>query len=388
MPAGERQPVAAAAAIALRGEQVLLVQRGREPNRGEWSIPGGSILPGETARAAAAREVFEETGLRVAVLDAVDVYDAIFPAGEGSPRFHYCAADFLAEPLDPTAQPVAGDDAADARWVPLSEVEALRPPEPVRVVIRRAVWLRAQRRPPYLGMPAAAPPDGIGERQWEEYFRGSLYVVTADRGPGRGHPKIAAAALAGGARLVQLRDKRREAAELVSLAREMRPRCAAAGALFVVNDRADVAVAAEAAGLHLGQEDLPIADARRLAGPGVCLGVSVESPEQAQAAEAAGADYLGVGDLYGTSSKSDAGVPVGLEHLRRLRAATRLPIVAIGGITLARVGEVMGAGADAVAVISAVADAPDMEAAARDLATATAAAWHDAHPSVQVPHAY
>src|SRR5262249_47730617 len=155
--------------------------------------------------------------------------------------------------------------------------------------------------------------------------------------------------LAGGARLVQLRDKQRESAELVALARELGARCAAAGALFLVNDRADVAVAAAAGGLHVGQTDLSAAHGRGVAGPEIWLGVSVESPEQEQDAEAAGADYLGVGDLYGTSSKRDAGLPVGIDHLRRLRAATRLPIVAIGGITLARVDEVIAAGADAIA---------------------------------------
>src|SRR4051794_10503498 len=105
------RPVAGAAVVALRGEAALLVRRGREPGRGTWSLPGGKIEPGETARAAASREAWEETRLRLRVLDVVDVFDAIFPAAGGGPGFHYCVADFLAEPEDPAAEPQAGDDA-------------------------------------------------------------------------------------------------------------------------------------------------------------------------------------------------------------------------------------------------------------------------------------
>src|SRR5947208_16633806 len=112
----EIRPVAGAAVIALRGDEVLLVRRGREPRRGDWSLPGGSIEPGETARQAAAREALEETGLRLIVRDVVDVFDALFPAADGRPGFHYCVADFLAEPEDASAEPCAGDDALDARW--------------------------------------------------------------------------------------------------------------------------------------------------------------------------------------------------------------------------------------------------------------------------------
>src|SRR5687768_530126 len=119
------KPVPGAAVVALRGDEVLLAQRGREPGRGQWSLPGGSIEAGETARAAAAREAWEETGIRLRVMDVVEVYDAIFSAEPPAPGFHYCVADFLAEPEDPAAEPRAGDDALDARWVPVAEIENL-----------------------------------------------------------------------------------------------------------------------------------------------------------------------------------------------------------------------------------------------------------------------
>jgi thiamine-phosphate pyrophosphorylase len=141
-----------------------------------------------------------------------------------------------------------------------------------------------------------------------------------------------------------------------------------------VNDRVDLAAASGAHGVHLGQTDLPVREARALLGPGRLIGVSVEDAAQAARAEADGADYLGVGPIYATGSKADAGPAVGTEQLIRLRRATRLPLVAIGGITRDRVAATLAAGAAAVAVIGAVAAAPDPETAARELAAACEAA--------------
>ena len=186
---------------------------------------------------------------------------------------------------------------------------------------------------------------------------------------------MAEAALAGGARIVQLRDKRLDGTDLLRLAVTIGERSRRAGALLLVNDRSDVASASGADGVHLGQTDLPVAAARAIMAPCACIGVSVESPEQAKQAEADGADYVGVGAIYGSATKEDAGAPVGLDHLGRVRDATRLPIVAIGRITAARVEEVMAAGADAVAVISAISAAADMEAAAREIAAQARRAW-------------
>lgn len=358
-------PVPGAAVVCLRGDSVLLVQRDREPNRGRWSFPGGRIEPGETAREAAAREAAEETGIRVRVLDVVDVYDAIFPP------YHYCVADYLAVPEDESAEPVALTDAMDARWVPCAEVGAYRLTEAMQRVLDRARWLMAVRTgsPPSLGMTdAGGVPAGITLRgALRERIRG-LYVITDETlQPGRSHVELARAALAGGARLIQLRDKRRDAGELLPIAREVQALCRAAGALFIVNDRVDLALAAGADGVHLGQTDLPVADARRMLPPDRLIGISVEDEEQVRAADAAGVDYLGVGAIYGSASKTDAGAAVGPEQIRRFRAVSRLPIVAIGGITAARVPEVRAAGAAAVAVIGAVVAAPDPQAAAGEL---------------------
>ncbi|MFN3653675.1 MAG: thiamine phosphate synthase [Armatimonadota bacterium] len=360
-------PVAGAAVVCLLRDQVLLVRRGKEPNFGRWSYPGGRINPGETARQAAVREALEETGLRMRVLDVIDVYDAIFPP------WHYCVADFLAVPEDETA-PMAGDDVLEARWVPFEDLHQYDVTEAMERVLDRARWLFSLQpnTPPSLGMELepVAPPGFSSRAELRRRVRG-LYVITDDSRTGeRGHVEVARAALKGGARLVQLRDKRRDTGELLPLAREIRTLCREAGALFIVNDRIDLALAAEADGVHLGPTDFPVREARQLVGPERLIGVSVDSLEQVEAAEAEDADYLGVGAVYGSGTKLDAGDAVGPQQVSRFREASTLPIVAIGGITLERVPEVRAAGAHAVAVISAVSAAEDPLSAARALSEA------------------
>jgi thiamine-phosphate pyrophosphorylase len=361
------KPVAGAAVICLDHDRVLLVQRGREPHRGRWSFPGGKIEPGEMARQAAERETFEETGLRVRVLDVVDVYDAIFPP------FHYCVADYLAV-TEGEWIPRPGGDVMDARWVSFVDLDDYDLTEAMRVVLDRARWLMSIRAgaPPSLGieLDTIAPAGVKGRYELRSKIQG-LYVITDDTlSAGRSHVEIARAALDGGARLIQLRDKRRDAGEILPIACEIRELCHAAGALFIINDRVDLACACEADGVHLGQTDLPAAEARKLLGPDRLIGVSVENVGQATAAEAADADYLGVGAIFGSATKQDAGDAVGLDHLRALREGTSLPIVAIGGITLDRISDVREAGADSIAVIGAVASADNPAAAAWSLAAA------------------
>ncbi len=205
-----------------------------------------------------------------------------------------------------------------------------------------------------------------------------LCVITdATLIPGRGHVALAAAALAGGADMIQLRDKGGNLRALLPQAREILALCRSHGALFIVNDRLDLALAVGADGVHVGQEDLPAEAARRLLPPGGILGVSTHSVEQAEAARQAGADYIGFGPMFPTGTKNTGYAPQGLAVLRRIRAATALPILAIGGITLANVEDVVKAGATAPAVISAIAAAPNVQAAAaafRERITAAKAA--------------
>ncbi len=179
----------------------------------------------------------------------------------------------------------------------------------------------------------------------------------------RGHLEVAQAALAGGATVIQLRDKERPGKALLSLAQELRQLTRAYQATFIVNDRLDIALASEADGVHLGQDDLSIAIARRLLGPGAVIGASVTTAAQAREAAEAGASYLGVGPIFPTDSKADAGEAIGLAAIIHIGRAVSIPVLAIGGLTCDNVRSVIAAGAEGVAVISAVTDAPNMIAA-------------------------
>jgi thiamine-phosphate pyrophosphorylase len=171
--------------------------------------------------------------------------------------------------------------------------------------------------------------------------------------------------LHGGARLLQLRWKRAGAAAFLAAAAECGRLAGAYGARLLINDRVDVALACGADGVHLGQSDLPLAAARSLLGPGRWIGVSTHDIEQARVAAAGGADYLGFGPVFATSTKRTGYSPRGLEGLRRVRAEVTLPVVAIGGIDFDNASEVIAAGADAVAMISALKAWPDAAEAAR-----------------------
>jgi len=166
---------------------------------------------------------------------------------------------------------------------------------------------------------------------------------------------------------IQLRGKALGAKALLDLARTLVARVAAAGARIIVNDRVDVALAAGASGVHLGEEDLPIEAARKVVGPGFVIGVSTHSVGEARRAEKAGADYIGFGPMFATTSKADALTPRSLDDLSAVRAAVHLPIVAIGGITEARAQGLLDAGADAVAMIGALASSDDPAALASRL---------------------
>lgn len=191
----------------------------------------------------------------------------------------------------------------------------------------------------------------------------SLYVIL-DRTAARGRDlvDVLAAAVDGGCRMVQLREKEWPSGRLLPLAERLRARCAGAGVTFIVNDRVDLALAVDADGVHLGQDDLPARAARSLLRPGMILGISTHDVGQARAALADGADYVAVGSMFPTPTKADFQL-VGPGLIRKLRAEIPVPLVGIGGITHDNVQEVIRAGADGVAVISAVDAAGDPRAA-------------------------
>ncbi len=195
-----------------------------------------------------------------------------------------------------------------------------------------------------------------------------LYLVTDRRlaGP-RSIENIVEAAVRGGVTAVQLREKEASTCEFIALARCLKTLLAPAGIPLIINDRVDVALACGADGVHIGQSDMEYADARRLLGPEALIGLSVETMEQAQAAESLDVDYLGVSPVFATRTKADTGSAWGLDGLAALRCASRHVLIAIGGITAQNAPLVMRAGADGIAVVSAICCAADPEAAALEL---------------------
>ncbi len=175
---------------------------------------------------------------------------------------------------------------------------------------------------------------------------------------------IVGAAVRGGATMVQLREKEATTRAFLDEARALKAMLEPLGVAFLVNDRLDVALAVDADGLHVGQDDMPVADARRLLGPGKIIGLSITEPGQALRANAAAADYLGVGPIYAQQTKGDAAAPLGVEGLRQVRRLTRTPIFAIGGLTPENSAPVLAAGAEGLAVVSAIVAACDPEQAA------------------------
>lgn len=195
-----------------------------------------------------------------------------------------------------------------------------------------------------------------------------LYVILDSEALGdRDEREICRQAIRGGAKIVQLRDKHRGKGEILAAAKRLKEVCTQSDVLFIVNDYLDIALASGADGLHLGPGDLPVSAARQLLPIDKILGYSTTTLKEALQAEADGADYIAVGSIYPTTSKAGA-IVVGLETLRQIREAISLPIVAIGGIDETNAAAAIEAGADSLAVISAVLGARDVEEAARKLA--------------------
>lgn len=196
----------------------------------------------------------------------------------------------------------------------------------------------------------------------------ALYLVTDRRmRPDLPLPELVRRAVAGGVTCVQLREKEIEGGEFYRLALAVGEALAGAGVPLIINDRVDVAAVVPCAGVHLGQKDLPLEAARRILGPGAVIGISVNTPAEAVAAERAGADYLGAGPAFPTGTKLDTDPLLGPAGLRAVAAAVRIPVVAIGGINAGNVRELRGIGLAGVSVVSAICAAPDPTAAAAGL---------------------
>jgi thiamine-phosphate pyrophosphorylase len=200
-----------------------------------------------------------------------------------------------------------------------------------------------------------------------ERLRGLYVIIDPQVSAGRDELELARQVIAGGARLIQLRDKGREKGLQLSPAEALARTCREAGVPFIVNDHVDLALAVGADGVHVGRKDLPVAIVRRLVPKGMIVGCSTNNLPEALQAERDGADYVSVGRLYETDSKADTR-PATTETVREVKAAVSLPVCAIGGIKEENIDEVVAAGADIVAVIAAVIKAANVQEATRRLA--------------------
>jgi thiamine-phosphate pyrophosphorylase len=200
----------------------------------------------------------------------------------------------------------------------------------------------------------------------------SLYAILDPRFlRGRDLVEVARALVRGGATCLQLRDKEASSRDLYEEARLLKASLRSLGIPFIVNDRLDIALAVDADGVHLGEEDIPISEARRILGKGKILGASADTVEAATGAAREGADYIGFGAVFPTDTKEDAQVS-GLTLLSRVKQAVSIPVVAIGGIKRTNAVEVLRAGADGLAIISDLLEAEDVEARAREFSTLVA----------------
>ena len=181
-----------------------------------------------------------------------------------------------------------------------------------------------------------------------------LYFVTDSKLTKQGILKDVEQVLEAGCKIIQYREKDKSSEEILKEAKQLADLCKDKDALFIVNDRLDIALAVEADGVHLGQNDLPLDLARKVLGKKKIIGTSNHSIKEAKQSESAGADYISIGPVFHTDTKKDAGLPLGLELLKQVRAITKLPIVAIGGVNEENLEDVLQAGADSVAIISAI----------------------------------
>lgn len=194
-----------------------------------------------------------------------------------------------------------------------------------------------------------------------------LYLITGEQfHPHRNYLEVIEEAIQGGADIVQLREKNKTKKELLHMAIELRQLTSKYGVPFIVNDHIDIALAVDADGIHLGQDDLPLLEARKIMGPNKIIGISTHAIEEALEAEKNGADYIGVGPVYETKSKVDVVDPVGLKYVQEVVSRTSIPFVAIGGIKLHNLDDVLKAGAKRICVISAIIGADDVKETAAE----------------------
>jgi len=301
--------------------EVLLVKRSVEPKSGQWCLPGGFVEMAEAPEHACLRELKEETGLggeihRWAgnIISESPVYQWVIVMGYSIKNVH--------------GRLTAGDDCSEAVFFNLETM----PPiafRSHREILKNVLEAPRRGEPIIKKLLQGVQGDGFLEksppgRRRQEVF--GAYVITSGN-----HIEIAERACSAGARILQYREKHANRREMAATAREIRKITGKYGTLFIVNDFIDIALLVKADGVHLGQDDIPIAAARKIVSPGFLIGRSTHSLEQAIEAEQQGADYIGSGPVFATPTKEDY-IPIGIDTVKQVIQTVRIPVVAIGGL--------------------------------------------------------
>jgi len=301
-PVYENPLPATAALVTNKAGEILLVKRNVEPKKGQWCLPGGFVELYETPEAGCLRELEEETGLKAEIDRLVGVYLSENPIYKSVLVMGYTVREVEGEMK-------AGDDSDEVAYFPWDRMPALAFRSHQAIIDKAFHAL------------------GAG-RKLKDHLPFGAYVITSGD-----HLEMARDACRAGARILQYRDKTSGKKEILEKARIIRDITAANRTLFIVNDYIDIALLCGADGVHLGTDDIPVAEARAITPAGFLIGRSTHSLEQALEAEAAGADYIGSGPVFQTPTK-ESYPPIGIACVQEVRQRVRIPVVAIGGLNL------------------------------------------------------
>jgi thiamine-phosphate diphosphorylase len=321
-------PLPATAAVVINEDhEILLVKRTVEPKAGQWCLPGGFVEMGESPEDGCLRELKEETGLEGEIqqwagniLSTSPVYQWVIVMGYSIKNVR--------------GQLRAGDDCSEAVFFNPENMP------PVAFQSHRQILKNILERN-QVNDTKRVPPGGRRQKSF------GAYVIT-----GGNHIEIAERACSAGARILQYREKHAGRREMVKTAREIRKITEKYGTLFIVNDFIDIALIVKADGVHLGQDDIPIAEARRIVPAGFVIGRSTHSLEQAIEAEKQGVDYIGSGPVFATPTKEDY-IPIGIDTVKQVIETVRIPVVAIGGLNLDNISELQRVGVKNFAMVRA-----------------------------------
>ncbi|MGD2089026.1 MAG: thiamine phosphate synthase [Candidatus Aminicenantes bacterium] len=344
-PVYENPLPATAAVVFNENHEVLLVKRSVEPKVGQWCLPGGFVEMAEAPEDGCLRELKEETGLEGEIhqwagniISESPVYQWVIVMGYSIKNIR--------------GQLTAGDDCSEAVFFNLETMP------PIAFSSHRQI-LKNVLETPRRGEPddsrQMTPETSPNEKllqgvQGDGFLEKSppgAYVITSGN-----HTEIAERACSAGARILQYREKHASRQEMVKTAREIRKITKKYGTLFIVNDFIDIALIVKADGVHLGQDDIPIAAARKIVPPGFVIGRSTHSLEQALEAEQQGADYIGSGPVFATPTKEDY-FPIGIDTVKQVIETVRIPVVAIGGLNLDNISELQKVGVKNFAMVRA-----------------------------------